>query len=87
MIATRLHAKRHSSLAVNRPSISSIHITSNPRRAHQQHRKTSKRPSDDIHTIDSDSNEYDDDNEVHRKFKVQYISYTCFVFRLLGTRQ
>ncbi len=74
MIATRLHAKRHSSSILNRPSVTSIHSTSH-HHTHQQRRKTSKRPSDDIQNIDSDNNE-DDDDEIHKSTKVENISYS-----------
>ena len=68
MIATRLHATRHSNSTLNPPSITSIHNTSQ-HPIHQQCRKTSKRPSDDIQNIDTDNNE-DTDNEVHETTKV-----------------
>jgi len=90
MIATRLHAKRLSSLTVsrsnilvNRPSVTSIHGTSHIH-VHEQRRRTSQRPSDAIQNIDSD-NEDDNENEVREDSKVEPISYTFF-FRLLTPR-
>ncbi len=64
MIATRLHVKRHSSSALNRPSITSIHSTSHLF-IHQQHRKTSRIPSDDVQHIDHDN----EDDQVHKPIK------------------
>jgi hypothetical protein len=79
MIATRLHAKRHSGSTPNRPSIISIHGTSQLHHPHQQHRRTSKRPSDDIQNIDSDNiNIEDDDDEVDEGTKVENISSSFF---------
>lgn len=61
MIATRLHAKRLSSLVPHRPSVSSIHSTTHPHpHSHQQRRQTQNRSVDDIRTIDSDQDEDDD---------------------------
>ena len=74
MIATRLHAKRHSNLAAKRPSVasipSSVHFHTQQQ---QQLRRASKRPSHDIQNIDSDEHSDpadDDDNDVHERVKV-----------------
>lgn len=73
MIATRLHAKRHSNLASKRPSVASI-PSSVHFHTHQQLRRASKRPSHDIQNIDSDEHpdddDDDDDKEVHERVKV-----------------
>lgn len=53
MIATRLHAKRHSCSTANRPSVISIHSTSH-HLLRQQHRKSSRYPSEEVQIIDSD---------------------------------
>jgi hypothetical protein len=74
MIATRLHAKRHSGSTLNRSSITSIHNTSH-HHINQQSRRTSKRSSDDIQSIDSDNNE-DINDAVHEGTKVENISYS-----------
>ncbi|CAF3726586.1 unnamed protein product [Adineta steineri] len=67
MIATRLHVKRHSSSGLRRPSAVSIHSTSH-HLLHAQHRRPSRRPSEDVPNIDSDIHE-DDNNEIHRGSK------------------
>jgi hypothetical protein len=80
MIATRLHAKRHSGSAVNRPSITSIHNPLHPH-IHQQRRKASKRPSEDVQNIDSDVNDDDDDDDIHEGAKVE--KFLC-VFQIFN---
>ncbi|CAF1160534.1 unnamed protein product [Adineta ricciae] len=52
MIATRLHAKRHSCSTLKRPSVISAYSTTP-----QQHRKTSRSPYEDVQIIDSDAHE------------------------------
>ncbi len=70
MIATRLHAPRLSSSTANRQSVASIHNISH------QRRRTSKRPSEPLQTIDSDHHEDDDDeNDLHEASKVEYTPY------------
>jgi hypothetical protein len=81
MIATRLHAKRHSGSALNRPSVTSLNIPHH-HILYQQRRKTSTRPSDAIQNIDSDNNNEESDNEIHEGTKVEKktISYFFFCF-------
>jgi len=74
MIATRLHVKRHSSSALNRPSITSIHSTSHLF-IHQQHRKASRIPSDDVQHIDHDN----DDDQLHKHIQVEKKSSSSFL--------
>jgi hypothetical protein len=76
MIATRLHAQRHSSSTLHRPSITSIHNTPHSHshtHTHQHHGRTNRRLSEDVQHIDSDHNEDDDDNanEIHEGTKVE----------------
>jgi hypothetical protein len=72
MIATRLHAQRHSSLTGARSSVASIPNFSHHH--HQQRRKASIRPSRDVPNIDSDDHEDkdeddddDDDDDEHQQ--------------------
>jgi hypothetical protein len=67
MIATRLHAKRHSTSTLHRPSITIIRNQS----YRQHHRRASKRFSNDIQDIDSAINE--NINEVHEDAQVEII--------------
>lgn len=85
MIATRLHAKRHSGSALNRPSVTSLNIPHH-HILHQQRRRTSTRPSDAIQNIDSDNNNEENDNEIHEGTKVGKTNYFLlfFVFQLLN---
>lgn len=70
MIATRLHAQRHSTLNLNRRSLTSIHSVS-ANQISQQQVKTNDQLTTDIRNIDSDNN--DDDDETT---KVEHISYS-----------
>ena len=74
MIATRLHAKRHSISALKRPSIISAHSTPH---LHVQldRRGTSKQPFEEIHNIDTDD---DAANEIQEGSKVESISHHYF---------
>ncbi|CAF3143707.1 unnamed protein product [Rotaria socialis] len=76
MIATRLHAKRLSSLTLNRPSLTSIHSTA-IHHTNQQQCKRSWRPSEDIRNVDSDNNDDDTDdynNRMHESIKLKFIN-------------
>jgi hypothetical protein len=77
MIATRLHVKRHSNSAPNRPSITSIHSTSHLL-IHQQHCKASRLPSEDVQHIDHDIKDDNDDDQVHKYIKVEKDLFTLF---------
>jgi hypothetical protein len=79
MIATRLHAKRHSSATSNRLSIVSVHGLPHP---YVPRHKASKRPSEIVPNIDSDEHEsngrdgnvgddYQDDTDHQRKLSIE----------------
>ena len=79
MIATRLHAKRHSSLTAARSSVASIHNSSHLHHHQHQRRKASKGPSGDVPNIDSDDHEDDDEDDddqqqPHSKVEIFLIS-------------
>ena len=79
MIATRLHAKRHSCSTLKRPSVISAY-SATP----QQHRKASRSPYEDVQIIDGDPQE---DTLVHpqRHSKVDRSTFSsCFLFDWLA---
>lgn len=82
MIATRLHAKRHSGSALNRPSVISLHNIPTHHPLHQQRHRTSKLSPDTVQNIDSDDNNNntseDDDHEIHEGTKVHIFFFIIF---------
>lgn len=72
MIATRLHIKRHSTSALQRPSTANIRYSS----YRQSRRRTSKLTSSDILDVISDISEVSD--EIHETTQVDIFFFYFF---------